>query len=53
MYWFKPVKSFYSSVSENLASLESLADDTDESMDKKDREKINKLYRKLAEMFNE
>ncbi|MBN2442229.1 MAG: ATP-dependent RNA helicase [Spirochaetales bacterium] len=51
-YWFKPMKNFYTSVSESLSSLEILADDADETLEKRDRETINELYRKLSGMFN-
>ncbi|MBN2531573.1 MAG: ATP-dependent RNA helicase [Spirochaetales bacterium] len=52
-YWFKPVKNFYVSVSESLSSLEILADDVDESLDKTYRKSINYHYRKLAGIFDE
>lgn len=52
-YWFKPIKNFYVSVSESLSSLEILADDADESLDKTNREKINRVYRRLSGIFDD
>jgi ATP-dependent helicase HrpA len=47
-YWFYVKKSFYSALTESLSSLEALADEPDDILERSDRQTVNKLYRKLS-----
>ncbi|MBN1696278.1 MAG: ATP-dependent RNA helicase [Spirochaetales bacterium] len=47
-YRFICKKTFYSALTESLASLETLADEPDEVLQGPDRQTVNKLYRRLA-----
>ncbi len=51
-YWYKVSKTFLSAVNENLASLEKLIDDANNSpLDKSEKEKINMLYRLVNSLY--
>jgi ATP-dependent helicase HrpA len=47
-YWFYNKKSFYSALTESLSSLEALADEPDDILERSDRQTVNRIYRKLS-----
>jgi RNA helicase HrpA len=51
-YWFKSSKSFHDALEESLASVETLADEIDDSADRESIEKVGETYRRLAAYFN-
>jgi len=51
-FWFKSTKSFFSALSESMASLESLADEHMENLPANEKEIVNCTYRKLADLFD-
>ncbi len=51
-YWYKVSKGFLGAVNENLASLEKLIDDANNSpLDKSEKEKINMIYRLVNSLY--
>ena len=50
-YWFRGIRNYLSALNESLYSLETLADDREES--RQGSEKINRLYRELSEVLGE
>jgi RNA helicase HrpA len=50
-YWLKVIRSFHTAVDVSLASLETLADELTEEVDREYRERVNEAYRKLAQMY--
>lgn len=51
-YWYKVSKSYMAAVNENLASLEKLIDDSNNSsLDKGEKEKISMLYRLVNALY--
>jgi ATP-dependent helicase HrpA len=57
LYWFKPIKQFYTAVAESLGAIELLIDElgdgTHEYADEKSRETVNRTYRRLAELLED
>ncbi len=52
-YWFKPEKSLLTARTETLASLEKLAEESDETLEPGDRETVARLYHLVSEMLEE
>jgi len=50
-YWLKVIRSFHTAVDVSLASLELLADELNESVDKQHLQKVNRVYRRLSEIY--
>ena len=50
-YWFKVIRSFHTAVDVSISSLELLADELNETVDHAHRDKVNKVYRRLAEIY--
>ena len=50
-YWFKCSRGFHTALSQSLASLEVLADVTDETIDRQCSQRVNETYRRLSEFF--
>ncbi len=52
-YWFKCAKGFNNALSMSLSSLETLADELSQDVDKECIEQVNQAYRKLSSFFEE
>ena len=52
-YWFKPEKSLLTARTETMASLESLAEESDDALQPGDREAVHRLYHLISEMLEE
>jgi hypothetical protein len=52
-YWFKPEKSLLTARTETLASLERLAEESDEALETQDRETVARLYHLISDMLEE
>ncbi len=50
-YWLKVIRSFHTAVDVSLSSLEVLADELNDSVDKQHIEKVNRVYRRLSEIY--
>ena len=50
-YWLKVIRSFHTAVDVSLASLESLADELSDAVDREHRERVNNAYRTLARIY--
>lgn len=50
-YWFKVIRSFHTAVDVSISSLELLADELHDSVDPEHREKVNRAYRRLSEIY--
>jgi len=50
-YWFKCSRGFHTALNESIASLETLIDETSDSLDASSKETVNTLYRKLNSFF--
>jgi hypothetical protein len=50
-YWLKVIRSFHTAVDVSLASLEALADELSEEVDRQHREQVNDVYRKLSRIY--
>ncbi len=50
-YWLKVIRSFHTAVDVSLSSLEVLADELNESIEKEHFEKVNNVYRRLSEIY--
>lgn len=50
-YWFKCSPGFHTALSQSLASLEILADVTDETIHEECSQRVNETYRRLSEFF--
>jgi len=51
LYWIKPVRGFHTAVTESLASLEKLADECADGIDKELLKTVNEVYRRLSTFF--
>jgi RNA helicase HrpA len=51
-YWFKVSRGFHTALNESIASLETLIDETSDSLAPESKEKVSALYRKLNSFFN-
>jgi hypothetical protein len=45
------IRSFHTAVDVSLASLETLADELSEEVDRQHREQVNDVYRKLSRIY--
>lgn len=52
-YWFQSVKGLATAREESLAALESLADEPDEYLDKRQKEGLGAAYHRLADMLED
>lgn len=50
-YWFKVIRSFHTAVDVSISSLEMLADELTDEVDKAHRDMVNKVYRRLSEIY--
>lgn len=50
-YWFKVSRGFSTALSESLSTVETLIDETEDSLTDEQKEKINAIYRKLNEFY--
>lgn len=50
-YWFKVSRGFSTALSESLSTIETLIDETEDSLTDEQKEKINSIYRKLNEFY--
>ena len=50
-YWFKCSRGFHTALNESIASLETLIDETADTLDASSKETVNTLYRKLNSFF--
>lgn len=50
-YWFKVSKNFGSALNTSLSSLEVLVDEAPDSMNESDKAALNRLYRKLNDLY--
>lgn len=51
-YWFKCSRGFHTALNESIASLETLIDESEDTVDKKSKETIGRLYARLNTFFN-
>ena len=51
-YWLRVVRGFHTAITESLASLEKLADETPEGSDNESLRTVNSTYRKLSAFFD-
>ncbi len=51
-YWFKCSRGFHTALNESIASLESLIDETADTLDERSKETVSMLYRKLNSFFS-
>jgi HrpA-like RNA helicase len=50
-YWLKVIRSFHTAVDVSLSSLEVLADELNDEIEKSYLERVNKVYRRLSEIY--
>lgn len=50
-YWLKVIRSFHTAVDVSLSSLEVLADELNDSVEKAHLDKVNRVYRRLSEIY--
>ena len=50
-YWLKVIRSFHTAVDVSLSSLEVLADELNTSVERQHIEKVNRVYRRLSEIY--
>lgn len=51
-YWFKCSRGFHTALNESIASLETLIDESESTVDRKSKETIGRLYARLNTFFN-
>lgn len=51
-YWFKPSRGFHTALNETISSLESMIDESPETLEPHQKELIGNLYRKLNSFFD-
>lgn len=50
-YWLKVIRSFHTAVDVSLSSLEVLADELNEEIEKSYLDRVNRVYRRLSEIY--